>query len=78
MDGTVTQNKGYATTSTSNSHNTKIKRTDADKVKGVSTYGYSNTSAVQRYDLSVSLQIYMDNNAGIYNEAHKAFLSNTG
>ena len=77
IEGTVTQNKGYSTSSTSNSDNTKVKRNDNDKVKGVSSYGSSNSSTVQRYDVSVSLQIYMDNNASIYNENHKAFLSNT-
>ncbi|PWS26664.1 hypothetical protein DHW03_16215 [Pedobacter yonginense] len=77
IDGTVTQNKGYQTSYTSASDDTKVKRDDADKVKGVSSYGSSSSSAVQRYDVSVSLQIYMDNNASIYNENHKAFLSNT-
>jgi hypothetical protein len=77
IDGTVTQNKGYQTSSTSNVGSTNVKRDDAEKVKGVSSYSSANSSAVQRYDVSVSLQIYMDNNASIYNQSHKAFLSNT-
>jgi len=77
IDGTVTQNKGYQTSYTSGSDDTKVKRDDAEKVKGISSYGSSSSSAVQRFDVSVSLQIYMDNNASIYNENHKAFLSNT-
>ncbi|MCD0488072.1 hypothetical protein LPB86_07515 [Pedobacter sp. MC2016-14] len=77
IDGSVTQNKGYQTSSTSESANTKVKRDDAEKVKGVSTYGSTNSMSVQRYDVSVSLHIYMDNNASIYNQSHKAFLSNT-
>jgi len=77
IDGTVTQNKGYQTSYTSASDNSSVKRDDADKVKGISSYGSSSSSAVQRFDVSVSLQIYMDNNASIYNESHKAFLSNT-
>ncbi|MCX2473780.1 hypothetical protein OQZ33_05510 [Pedobacter sp. MC2016-05] len=77
IDGTVTQNKGYQTSYTSGSDNTKVKRDDAEKVKGVSSYGSTSSSAVQRFDVSVSLQIYMDNNVSIYNESHKAFLSNT-
>lgn len=77
IDGTVTQNKGYQTSYTATSDDTNVKRDDADKVKKVSTYGSSSSSAVQRFDVSVSLQIYMDNNASIYNESHKAFLSNT-
>lgn len=77
IDGTVTQNKGYQTSYTSTSDDTKVKRGDDNKVKGVSNYGSSSSDAVQRFDVSVSLQIYMDNNASIYNESHKAFLSNT-
>lgn len=77
IDGTITQNKGYQTSYTSTSDDTNVKRDDSDKVKKVSTYGSSNSSAAQRYDVSVSLQIYMDSNANIYNQSHKAFLSNT-
>jgi len=76
VDGSVTQNKGYQTSSTTDVANTKVKRDD-DKVKGISTYGSTNSNSVQRYDVSVSLHIYMDNNASIYNQSHKAFLSNT-
>lgn len=77
IDGVVTQNKGYQTSSTSDVSNTKVKRDGNEKVKGVSSYGSTNSNAVQRYDVSVSLHIYMDNNASIYNQTHKAFLSNT-
>lgn len=77
IDGSITQNKGYQTSSSSEAANTKVKRNDDDKVKGVSTYGSTNSNSVQRYDVSVSLHIYMDNNASIYNQTHKAFLSNT-
>lgn len=77
IDGSITQNKGYQTSSSSEVANTKVKRNDDDKVKGVSTYGSTNSNSVQRYDVSVSLHIYMDNNASIYNQTHKAFLSNT-
>lgn len=77
IDGSVTQNKGYQTSSTSDVSNTKVKRNDNDKVKGVSSYGSTNTNAVQRYDVSVSLHIYMDNNVSIYNQSHKAFFTNT-
>jgi len=77
VDGIVTQNKGYQTSSSSENSNTKVKR-DGDKdVKGISSYGSSSSNAVQRYDVAVSLHIYMDNNASIYSQTHKAFLSNT-
>jgi TolB-like protein len=77
IDGSITQNKGYQTSSTSDISSSKVKRDNNDKVKGVSSYGSTNSNAVQRYDVAVGLHIYMDNNASIYNQTHKAFLSNT-
>lgn len=77
IDGAITQHKGYQTSSTSDVSNTKVKRNDNDKVKGVSSYGSTNSNSVQRYDVSVSLHIYMDNNVSIYNQSHKAFFTNT-
>lgn len=77
IDGTVTQNKGYQTSSSTNYGDTKVKRDDQEKIKGVSGYSSSSNNSVQRFDVSASLQIYMDNNASIYNQSHKAFLSNT-
>lgn len=77
IDGVVTQNKGYQTSSTSDVSNSKVKRDGEDKIKALSSYGSTNSNAVQRYDVAVSLHIYMDNNASIYNQTHKAFLSNT-
>ena len=76
IDGTITQNKGYVTSSSYGNTNTNINRKSDDKVK-VNSSDYSNSSSVQRYDVSVSLNIYMDNNASIYNQTHKAFLTNT-
>ncbi|CAM4371179.1 hypothetical protein SAMN06265348_113192 [Pedobacter westerhofensis] len=76
IDGTITQNKGYATSSSYGNTNTDVKRKSEDKVK-VNGSEYSNSNSVQRYDVSVSLNIYMDNNASIYNQTHKAFLTNT-
>lgn len=78
IDGSVTQNKGYQTSTTSENSNTKIKRAgEDDKLRGISSSGSSYSSAAQRYDVAVSLHIYMDNNASIYNESHKAFFSST-
>lgn len=77
IDGIVTQNKSSQTSYTSGSSNTKVK-TDNDKnIKGVSSYGSSNSSAAQNYEVSVGLKIYMDTNANIYNQNHRAFFSNT-
>jgi TolB-like protein/preprotein translocase subunit YajC len=77
IDGTVLQNKGAQTSSTSGYSDTKVKRDDGDKVKDVNSYGSTNSYAQQRYDVSVSLAIYMDTNASIYNDSHKAFFSTT-
>lgn len=77
VDGTVTQAKGYQTSYTGASGSTNVKRDDAEKVKGVSSSSSVYSNAAQRYDVSVSLSIYMDNNASIYNQSHKAFMSNT-
>lgn len=77
IDGSVLQAKGYQTTSTVGNSNTKVKRNDDDKVKGVSTSNATYSNAAQRYEVSVSLHIYMDNNSSIYNQSHKAFFTNT-
>lgn len=77
VDGTVSQNTGYQTSSTNDVASAKIKRNDNDRVKAVNTSSYSNSNSVQRYQVSVSIAIFMDTNASIYNENKKAFLSNT-
>ncbi|WP_300491928.1 hypothetical protein [Flavobacterium sp.] len=77
IDGTVIQNKGAQTSSSSGYSDIKVKRDDNEKVKGVNSYGSTNSYSQQRYEVSVSLAIYMDTNASIYNQSHKAFLTNT-
>jgi TolB-like protein len=77
IDGAITQNKGYETSTTSANSDTKIKKDDKDKIGKISSYGSTYSSAAQRYDVAVSLHIYMDNNASIFNQSHKAFLSST-
>jgi hypothetical protein len=77
VDGSVIQNKGAQTSSTSGYDNTKVKRDNNDKVKNVSSYGSTNSYSQQRYEVSVSLAIYMDNDISIYNQTHKAFFTNT-
>lgn len=79
VDGSVTQNKGYQTTSSGGYIDTKVKQ-DGDKGKlptnvNSSTSSYSSTA--QTYDMSVSLAIFMDTNASIYNQSRKALFSNT-
>jgi hypothetical protein len=77
IDGTVMQNKGYQTSYTGGSTDTKVKR-DGDKdVKAVSSSGSTYSNSAQRYEVAVSMHIYMDNNASIYNQSHKAFWTNT-
>ncbi|WP_316748750.1 hypothetical protein [Pedobacter gandavensis] len=77
IDGTILQNKGYQTSTSTGSADTKVKRDEEEKVKKVSNTNTSYTNSAQRYEVSVSLHIYMDNNASIYNQSHKAFLTNT-
>lgn len=77
IDGTVKQNKASQTSYTSGNSNTNVKRNGNDKVTKVNTYGSTYSNAEQRYDVSVSLSIYNDNNANIYNQSHRAFFSNT-
>jgi len=77
IDGTVKQNKASQTSYTSDNSNTNVKRNGNDKVTKVNTYGSTYSNAEQRYDVSVSLSIYNDNNANIYNQSHRAFFSNT-
>ena len=77
IDGTVLQTKGYQTSFSGGSSDTKVKRDGDDKVKGVSSSNSNYSNAAQRYEVSVSIHIYMDNNASIYNQSHKAFFTNT-
>lgn len=77
IDGAVMQNKAAQTSSSSGYGNTTVKR-DGDKdVKAVSGYSSSNSYSQQRYEVAVSMHIYMDNNASIFNQTHKAFWTNT-
>lgn len=77
IDGTITQNKGVQTSSTSDNSNTTIKKKDDKNVVGVKSSEYSYANAAQRYDVAVNLNIYTDTNASIYSQNHKAFLSST-
>ena len=77
IDGTVKQNKASQTSYSSGNSSTNVKRNSNDKVSKVNTYGSTYTNAEQRYDVSVSISIYTDTNASIYNQSHKAFFSNT-
>ncbi|GAA4327166.1 hypothetical protein GCM10023149_30430 [Mucilaginibacter gynuensis] len=77
IDGTVTQSKAAQTSYSSGSGNSTVKRDKDKDVKGVSGYSSSYSSAEQRYQVAVSLHIYMDNNASIFEQSHKAFWTNT-
>lgn len=77
IDGSVKQNKAAQTSYTSDNANSTVKRNGDDKVTGIKSNGSTFSSAQQRYDISVSLSIYTDTNASIYNESHKAFFSST-
>ncbi len=72
VEGTVMQDKTVQTSYSSGSANTTIKKEDENKAKA-STYGSSYSSASQQYEMTVSLAIYNDTNANIYNQTRKAF-----
>ncbi|RZL15714.1 MAG: hypothetical protein EOO96_29840 [Pedobacter sp.] len=77
IDGAIKQNKAAQTSYASDNSNSTVKRNGNDKITGVKSSGSTFSSAEQRYDVSVSLTIYTDTNASIYNQSHKAFFSNT-
>jgi len=77
IDGTVMQNKAAQTSSSSGYGSTTVKRNGDKDVKAVSGYNSNNSYSQQRYAVSVTMHIYMDNNATIYNESHKGFWTNT-
>ncbi|MDR6460506.1 hypothetical protein J2786_003640 [Chryseobacterium vietnamense] len=75
IEGTISQAKGYMTSSTIGRNSATIKD-DGGKIKetGISS---STSGSAQQYDVTVTLQIYMDNNVSIYNNSHKAFWPTT-
>jgi len=77
IDGSIKQNKAAQTSYASDNSNSTVKRNGNDKITGVKSSGSTFSSAEQRYDVAVSLTIYTDTNASIYNQTHKAFFSNT-
>lgn len=72
VEGTVMQDKSTQTSYSSGNANTTVKKEDDTKAKA-STYGSTFSSASQQYEMTVSLAIYNDTNANIYNQTRKAF-----
>lgn len=77
IDGTVKQNKAAQTSYTSDNSNTTIKKTGDNKLAGMKSSGSTYSTAQQRYDTAVSISIYTDTNASIFNQTHKAFFTST-
>jgi hypothetical protein len=77
VDGSVMQSKAAQTSSSSGTSSASVERDGDKKVKDVSGYNSNNSYSQQRYGVAVALRIYMDNNASIFNETHKAFWTNT-
>ncbi|MGK6344248.1 hypothetical protein ACMGDK_18710 [Chryseobacterium sp. DT-3] len=75
IEGTISQAKGYMTSSTIGRSSATIKD-DGGKIKETGI-GSSTSDSAQQYDVTVTLQIYMDNNVSIYNNSHKAFWPTT-
>lgn len=77
IDGTITQTKAAAMTNAVETNNANIKRNDNDKVKGASGSTFATSNTTQRYDVTVSLSIYMNNDSSVFNEKRKALFGNT-
>ena len=77
VEGTVTQNKGQQFSSSSGYGSATVKNNDNKDKQKVSGYNSSNSYTEQRYDVSVNLSIYMDNNASIFSQSRKNFWANT-
>lgn len=75
IEGTISQAKGYMTSSTIGRSSATIKD-DGNKIKETGV-GTSTSDSAQQYDVTVTMQIYMDNNVSIYNNSHKAFWPTT-
>lgn len=77
IDGTITQTKAAAMTNAVETNNANIKRNDNDKIKGATGSTFATSNTTQRYDVTVSLSIYMNNDSSIFNEKRKALFGNT-
>ena len=78
IDGTITQNKSAATSSTSNNYSSKTTDDNKDpNIKNKEVSGNSNSTISQTYSTFVMLNIYTDKNVSIYTDNHKAFFSTT-
>jgi len=77
VEGSIAQTKSAQTSYNNQYANTTIRRNNDDRVKGVNTSSSGFGTASQQYDVTVSLEIYMDNNASIYNQSHRALFANT-
>ncbi len=76
IDGTITQNKSVATSSTSNNYSSKTTDDNKDpNIKNKEISGNSNSTSSQTYSTFVMLNIYTDKNVSIYTDNHKAFFS---
>jgi TolB-like protein len=72
VDGTVTQNKGVATTTTNNSYSTSDTKNDNKKLSG-----YSSTINQQTFISTINLNISTDKNTTIYSKTHRGLLAST-
>lgn len=77
VDGTVTQNKGVATSYGSGSATTTDKYNSKSNTNKTSTYGSAYSTSSQTYITTVSINVYNDKNTSIYNQSHRALFAST-
>ncbi|RZL34673.1 MAG: hypothetical protein EOP00_31195 [Pedobacter sp.] len=72
IDGTVSINKGVATSSTSGG--VTIKKENDQKTKASNS---SSTVSAQTYITTITLNVFNDKNTSLFNETHRALLAST-
>lgn len=72
IDGTVSINRGVATSSTSGG--VTIKKENEQKTKATNN---SSTVSAQTYITTITLNVFNDKNASLFNETHRALLAST-
>jgi hypothetical protein len=78
VDGTVTNNKGMASTTTTENYNAKSKNNNEyNSSNNTKVSGSSVTNSVQRYGAAVTMNIHNDRDESIFSETHKAVFTST-
>jgi TolB-like protein len=78
LEGTVTQNKGIQTSSSSDQYKTTTSPSNKTNTNNNRTSsGYSSTTTMQTYITTITMNIYTDKNTNIFSENRKGLLAST-